>query len=231
MIIAGGVRVVEFKRFLRVCPHCARASRSASREARANGRCASGWRRATVGGLLAAMLASTGTSAAFGDDTGNGVSVEIGIAVGAIVEIEFPEGTAFDLQVSEIEAETTIYRGPGAEIPCVVRTNVPTRLTLTPASVIVLDDLGAFGVAHADGATQSDRSNWIAYRTVIRAAARHRDLGPNCNSQTGEDGGLHAEIGAGRVRGVIEIAPVRLDPNATPGRYSGALSIVVGTDP
>ncbi|SEP23770.1 hypothetical protein SAMN04490248_1488 [Salinihabitans flavidus] len=169
--------------------------------------------------------------AALSQTFGTPQTVSIAIQIGPIVEVSFPEGTTFSLEVASGGGalNTGIDHRRGAvpiavpvEIPFEVRGNahavvsaMPGRGDLTPAS-----DLVGVAKMRSDGSSVSDTAA-LRYRTVVEfPTGTHRG-----KIDTGR-AMMRANVADSPMRGVVHVIPFGYEDTAI-GHYTGSVEMAV----
>ena len=158
-------------------------------------------------------------------------TVRIAIRIGPIVEVSFPEGTNFSLEVVDAGRPRFGEAGGGrsrralvapATIPFEVRGNAHAVVSAMPGEVSrAFDAANPTGIARLpnEGA-QTPGDSRMEYRTIVEFPDEDR------GNVTTHGNTKRANVASGPMRGVVHVIPRSL--RAVPsGRYSGAVQMAV----
>jgi len=192
----------------------------------------------TVSGVISAAIFGASTLAATAVPTvaaaqimSAAATVRIAIQIGPIVEVSFPEGTDFSIEVVENSGPQFGGSGAGlsrptllapATIPFEVRGNAHAVVSAIPGEVSkAFDAANPTGIARLSNQSAHTSGNGgIEYRTFVEFPDEYRD-----NIST-HGSTVKANVATGPLRGVVHVIP--LDVSKAPvGRYSGAIQMVV----
>lgn len=194
--------------------------------------------RKTISGVVSAavfgvsaLAVSAVPTVAVAQTMSAAATVRIAIRIGPIVEVSFPEGTDFSLEVVNNgrpqfgEARAGRSRPTllaPAKVPFEVRGNAKAVVSAMPGEVgRAFDVANPTGIARlSDERAQTPGDDGIEYRTFVQFPDQHRD-----NISTHGDT-IRANVAAGPLRGVIHVIPTNIS-KASVGQYSGAVQMAV----
>jgi hypothetical protein len=193
------------------------------------------YRRLAAAMVFAVVLSSRmmGPEAALSQTFGEPQTVTIAIQIGPIVEVSFPEGTTFSLEVPHRDSMAGgALRGTPAptvtpvQIPFEVRGNAHAVVSAMPRGVDAASARDGVGVARLqkNGASILDAGE-LGYQTIVEFPAGTR----RGETATGS-AAMRANVARSPVSGVVHIVPINKN-GAINGTYVGAVEMAAYAEP